>query len=285
MKKKRWIVLLILSILLIVGGIAAYLLSHPFWKKPVDPGQSHPQATTEARTRETTQAPLTTEAPATTEAPVTEPPIPETTAEPLPENPVDFEALQEINPDIYAWFYMSLSPERDDIDLPILQAGIGDDDNFYLHHDIDRTYLYEGSLYTQKANAKDFSDRMTVIYGHNMLNQSRFSNLLYLRDPDIFASHEYFYIYTPGHILTYRIACAIQFDKRHLLNCFDFSDDQVFADWIDSYILHPKSYVRSVREGMEVTIEDRIVVLSTCIERGAYRYLVQGVLIDDALTQ
>jgi sortase B len=180
---------------------------------------------------------------------------------------------------------MPLSPEREDIDYPILQARTEDDDNFYLHMDMYRNYLFMGSLYTQKKNSKDFTDRMTVIYGHNMLNQVMFSNLVYFRDSQFFENHEYFYIYTPGHILTYRIAAAIQFDTRHLLNCFDFSDDKIFSEWIQNYILEPRTMVRSVREGMEVTIEDKIVVLSTCIEYGAYRYLVQGVLISDEPTQ
>ena len=285
--KKLWLLLLILSLLLVLGGAAAYIVTHPWWEKPLDPGQYHTQATTQAPTVPTTEAPTAAPTEPVTE-PVTQAPettVPETTEPSLPENPVDFAALQEVNPDIYAWFYMPMAPDRNDIDLPLLQCRPEDAEDFYLHHGLDRGYLFEGSLYTQKLNSKDFSDRVTVIYGHNMLNQSKFSNLLYLRDKAVFDAHEYFYIYTPGHILTYRIACAIQFDTRHLLNCFDFSDDQVYSDWIQNYILNPRTVVRSVREGMEVTIEDKLVVLSTCIQHGKYRYLVQGVLISDEPTQ
>jgi sortase B len=281
--KRLWIVVLLLSLLLLLGGAAAYIVTHPWWNRPLDPAEFHTQEPTpSAPVPTTTQAPVTEPA----ETPeVTDTTVPETTEAPLPENPVDFAALQEINPDIYAWIYLPMSPEREDIDYPILQSRTEDDDNFYLHKDIYRKYLFMGSLYTQKANAKDFSDRMTVIYGHNMLNQVMFSNLVYFRDSQIFENHEFFYIYTPGHILTYRIAAAIQFDTRHLLNCFDFSDDAVFAEWIQNYVLEPRTMVRSVREGMEVTIDDKIVVLSTCIEHGKFRYLVQGVLISDEPTQ
>ena len=177
-----------------------------------------------------------------------------------------------------------MGPEKPDIDLPVLQPGPKDDENYYLHHDINRKYLYAGCLYTQPINSMDFTDRVTVIYGHNMLNGTMFSNLPVFRDSKFFEAHEFFYIYTPGHILTYRIAAAIQFDTRHILNCFDFSDDRVYEDWIENYILHPKTMVRNYRSDLDITVDDKLVILSTCLEHGASRYLIEGVLISDELT-
>ena len=230
-KRKLWLVVLLLSLLVLLAGAAALILINPWWKEPVDPKQFHSQTPTAA-------PPAISTLPAT-EPPSTGAPEPvstgtepvETTEPPLPDNPVDFRALQEINPDIYAWIYVPLGPECSDVDLPVCQSRPTDEDNFYLHRDIYRKYLFSGTIYTQKANAKDFSDRVTVMYGHNMLNGSMFAPLANLRDQKIFAEHEFFYVYTPGHILTYRIAAAIQFDTRHILNCFDFSNDRVFEDW------------------------------------------------------
>jgi sortase B len=223
--------------------------------------------------------------PQSSESATTETVLPETTEPLLPDNPVDFSSLQEINPDLYAWLYVPLSPDCKDIDLPVAQSRPTDAENFYLHRDIYRKYLFSGTIYTQKINSKDFSDRVTILYGHNMLNGSMFAPLANLRYQKIFNEHEFFYIYTPGHVLTYRIAAAIQFDKRHILNCFDFSDDEVYADWIRNYILEPKVMVRNYRKDLEITIEDRLVILSTCLEHGASRYLVEGVLISDVHTK
>ena len=199
-------------------------------------------------------------------------------------SPIDFAALEAMNEDIYAWLYIPMGPEKPDIDLPVLQPGPKDNVDYYLHHDINRKYLYAGCLYTQPVNSIDFTDRVTVIYGHNMLNGTMFSNLPVFRDSKFFEAHEFFYIYTPGHILTYRIAAAIQFDTRHILNCFDFSDDRVYEDWIENYILHPKTMVRNYRSDLEITVDDKLVILSTCLEHGASRYLIEGVLISDELT-
>lgn len=281
-KKKLWLLVLLLSLLVLLAGVAALILTNPWWEKPIDPGQFHsqtPSSTLPALSTEASTVPTGTEAPVTTETLPTE-----TTEPPLPDNPVDFKALQEINPDIYAWIYVPLGPECSDVDLPVCQSRPTDEDNFYLHRDIYRKYLFSGTVYTQKANAKDFSDRVTVMYGHNMLNGSMFAPLANLRDQKIFDEHEFFYVYTPGHILTYRIAAAIQFDTRHILNCFDFSSDRVFEDWIQNYIRNPKTMIRSVRPDVEVGLEDKLLILSTCLEHGATRYIVQGVLISDEPT-
>ena len=285
--RRLWIVVLLLSLLLLLAGAAVYILTHPWWTEPLDPSAYH----TLAPTPTAPSVPPETETPARTEPvtePVTEVPTtaaPTTTEPPLPDNPVDFEPLKEINEDVYAWLYIPMGPEKPDIDLPVLQPGPKDDVNYYLHHDINRKYLFAGCLYTQPINSIDFTDRVTVIYGHNMLNGTMFSNLPVFRDSKFFEAHEFFYIYTPGHILTYRIAAAIQFDTRHILNCFDFSDDEVYADWIRNYILEPKVMVRNYRKDLEITIEDRLVILSTCLEHGASRYLVEGVLISDVHTK
>lgn len=284
--KKRWVIVLLLSLLLLLIGVGAFILINPWWEKPLDPSQFHTVAptVTAPTVPAATTVPATEATPTLSETVPTTSTVPETTEPPLPDNPVDFASLQEINPDIYAWIYVPLGPECKDVDLPIVQSRTRDDDNFYLHRDIYRKYLFSGTIYTQKANAKDFSDRVTVMYGHNMLNGSMFAPLANLRDQKIFNEHEFFYIYTPGHILTYRIAAAIQFDTRHILNCFDFSNDRVYEDWIQNYIRAPKTMIRSVRPEAEVTIDDKLVILSTCLEHGATRYIVQGVLISDEPT-
>ena len=90
----------------------------------------------------------------------------------LADVPADFPALQKINADLYAWIEIPMGREDWDISLPILHPHGSDDDNYYLHHNIYRRYEYTGSLYTQRANALDFQDPVTVIYGHNMYDDS-----------------------------------------------------------------------------------------------------------------
>lgn len=270
-KKIIWISVLICSVLLIAVsiGIMAWVYTDggvdvsTFRKDP-------PQVST---------AP-TTESIAPSEETPTHSQQPSESMQPLlVENPIDFAGLQKLNPDAYAWIYIP----NTDIDLPILQASLSKDDNFYMHHDIEGEYDFKGSIYSQRANKKDFSDPVTLLYGHRMLDKSMFSNLHYFRDDKFFDENRYFYIYTPGHILTYEIVSAHQYDERHILNSFNFAEPEVFQEYID-YILAPKTMVANVRQGVTVTTEDHIVTLSTCTEGGSARYLVQGVLVNDERT-
>ena len=196
----------------------------------------------------------------------------------LVENPIDFKPLQETNSEIYAWVRVP----NTNIDYPIAQSAT--DDSFYLHHDIYGKWVYAGTIYTEMQNRKDFSDPHTVVYGHNMSKGYMFQNLNFFQKEDFFNKTREFYIYTPGHILTYTIFAAYQYDDRHILNSFDFTDEQVFADYLES-AKNPTFMIRNVRKEVEVTTKDKIVTLSTCYGNGKkYRYLVQGVLTNDQKT-
>ena len=76
---------------------------------------------------------------------------------------VDIKKLQqEINPELYAWLYI---PEIG-IDTPVVQHPT--DDEYYLNYNLDGSKGYPGGIYTEPTyNSKDFTDRQTVIYGHN----------------------------------------------------------------------------------------------------------------------
>ena len=65
---------------------------------------------------------------------------------------------------------------------------------------------------------------------------------------------------------------------------FDFDDDKVFQEYLD-YIQNPRSFTKVVRDNSELTINDKIVTLSTCLNSGDGRLLLQGVLIKDELTK
>ena len=197
----------------------------------------------------------------------------------LPDNPIDFKKLKKKNSDIYAWIKIPGTS----VDYAVLQS-YADDDNFYLNHDEDKNWSAYGSIYTQRANSTDFSDRNTVIYGHNMLNGSMFASLHKFREKEFFDENKYIYIYTPNHILKYKIFAAYKYDDRHILNSFDFDDDKVWREYLD-FVENPKSVIKNTRD-VELKLTDKIITLSTCIgNEDTARYLVQGVLIKDVETK
>ncbi len=202
-----------------------------------------------------------------------------TEAPPLPANPIDFATLQATNSDIYAWIHIPGTV----IDYPVA-CSTDQPDGFYLNHNIYRDYEFAGTIYSEKKNGTALMSRNTVMYGHNMLNGTMFASLHDFEDADFFEKYDTIYLYTPGHIYTYTIFAAYEYDNRHLLNSFDYSNDAVWADYL-AYATDPKTMVVNTRD-VPVTIDDRILTLSTCVgwNKNA-RYLVQGVLTYDQPTQ
>lgn len=198
----------------------------------------------------------------------------------LVDNPINFEELTKLNPDLYAW----LRIQGTVIDYPVAQSSNGDQ-NYYLHHNYLGNYEFAGTIYSQKHNTKYFIDRVTVLYGHNMLNGTMFAGLHKFSDKDFFEENETMEIFIDGHILTYQIFAAYEYDDRHILNSFDFYDDEVYAQYLED-CLSPHSSNAIVREGVELDIEDKILTLSTCTNYNSNkRFLVQGVLIKDEKTR
>ena len=65
--------------------------------------------------------------------------------------PIDFAALQQENPDIYAWIRIPGTS----VDYPILQSD-GADQSYYLNHTVDHEEGFPGSIYTEMVTQRTF---------------------------------------------------------------------------------------------------------------------------------
>ncbi|MBQ3265599.1 MAG: class B sortase [Ruminococcus sp.] len=273
LKKPVWIAILCISVAVILG--AAFFLYRYLTQEDISGESLAPTSSpaTEAPQKETSVA---TQAQAPTEKPVVEawgyhPAEPE-------DLEVSFEELMEINPDIYAWIYIP----NTNVDYPVARSTGDGDDSFYLEHNIYRQYQFSGTIYSEIKNQPDFHDRVTVLYGHNMLNGSMFASLHYFEDEGFFNENNTIFILTKDKVLTYLVYSVYTYDDRHILNSFHMDDDEVFREYIDS-TLEPHAVDAIVREGVKPTIENHILTLSTCTSGPANtRFLVQGVLVDES---
>ena len=184
-------------------------------------------------------------------------------------NPIDFDGYWEINKDVYAYIYI----DGTNIDYPILQHE--SDDSYYLNYTIDNKKGYPGSIYTEKANSREFSDPNTVIYGHNMKNGTMFHEILSYKDPDYFNQHLYIYIYTPTKILQYTVFAAYTYDDRHLLSSFDFKNQDVFQNYLEEILENSKA---NLNKDVVVNKDNQIITLSSCSSSSETRTIVQAVL-------
>lgn len=214
--------------------------------------------------------------------------------EELPENPIAFDELKAQNSDVVGWITVP-STEGTKINYPILQSNFEMDEDFYINHDINKNPLREGCIYIQRDNTPDFSDFNTVIYGHNMMNQSMFGTLKKYRNAEYFKNNRTITVYTPsytenavfhpGHIKEYEIVSAFIYDDRLIIYSFNyFMQDEQKQSFIDT-CKEPNTLVKNVVENYDVTTEDELITLSTCTSADTERYLVVAKLVKDTKTK
>ncbi len=183
---------------------------------------------------------------------------------------IDFAALKGINSELYAWIYIPDTP----IDYPVAQHMDPNDQKYYLNYDFYGGGRYAGCIFSEYGTAKDFSDPMTILYGHNMLDDSMFGSLHYFSDPDFFEQHPYFMVFTEDKLYVYNVFAAYHYDNRHLNNSFDFNNATVFSQYLEA-IRNLHTSVKNIREEAYASAEDKVLTLSTCIGgQPQYRMLV-----------
>ncbi len=195
-------------------------------------------------------------------------------------NPIDFASLKKQNNEIYSWIVVPGT----NVDYPIVQSE--SDDLFYLDHSAyDKSYIESGAIFSQSCNKKDFSDPVTLVYGHNGYSDIMFVTLHRFEDKTFFDKHKYMYIYTEDSKKTYEIYSAFRYDNRHIMNSFDFTNVSTLMSFQQTTI-NPSTTMRNVRDGANLKSTDKIIVLSTCLNNdNSGKYLVCGVLVKDEATK
>ncbi len=250
--KKRY---RIVGIIAAVAASICAVIGIRSWIQEKNAGSGYEEVRSEARSEQ--------EEPQETEED-TDPPV---------EIPIDFAALQEKNPDVYAW----ITVPGTQIDYPILQHP--EDNSYYLTHTIDGEEKTEGAIFTENYNHTDMEDPNTVIYGHDMKNGSMFQNLLNYQDREFFDANREVIIYTPDAIRHYEIFAAYLYDDRHLLQSFNFYNKDVYRQYLDS-IFSIRDMNSCIDTSIKVDTDDKIITLSTCYgSQSDKRYLVQAVLV------
>lgn len=195
----------------------------------------------------------------------------------IPEKNLDWNKLHKENEDIYAWITVTDTT----VDYPVLQHPT--DNTYYLNNNIDGTPGYPGCIYTEDYNAKDFSDKNTVLYGHNLKDKTMFSSLHNYEEEDTFSKEQYIYIWTENDVFVYKVFAAYEYNSNHLLLNYDYNNEYVYEQYIkDIFNVKDNGYgIANIKDDIDVTKEDRIITLSTCTtdHNSDQRFLVVGVLI------
>ncbi|SHK03570.1 class B sortase [Hespellia stercorisuis] len=186
---------------------------------------------------------------------------------------VNFDELLAINPDTVAWIRFD---EPSVISYPVVQ---GADNNEYLSRTFQANDNLLGAIFMNYGNHSDFSDKDTLIYGHNLnWGGEMFSQLPETYKDEAFCNaHPYFYIYTPdGKVRTYQVFAAAvvnQVSEQYIMSYKDDAEYQAHIDLIKSQSIY--------QVDVNVDKSSQIVSLSTCTNVvQSDRFLMHGVLIE-----
>ena len=185
---------------------------------------------------------------------------------------VDFETLRENGPDIIGW----LSLPDTVLNYPVTHT---DNNEYYLNHLYDGTYNKVGCLFADYENRADFSDRNTIIYGHNMRDGSMFALLNRYDEQSYFDTHRQMYLVTPkgGYVMEIFTAFAAKPEESGSKTSpwqLSWKDDGAYTTWLTA--MKERSAVES---DVTVTCSDKVLTLSTCTPGGTGRFLVMGKLV------
>jgi len=200
---------------------------------------------------------------------------PEPTAEAYV-SPIDFDALRAINPDIYAWIRI----DGTNVDYPVVRRET--DDTFYLTHDSDGETAARGAIFSEaEFNGDDFSDPVTILYGHNMKSGAMFGQMQKsYSDNAFFEEDNPILIYTPAAELRYGVFAVVPYGSEHILYYNDFTSDRVFTAFFDS-VFNIRDLRARFNEAYAPVPGDHVLILSTCLSGNmeAQRFLVMAKLL------
>ena len=179
---------------------------------------------------------------------------------------VDFDKLKKINDDICGWIYSEGTP----INYPVVYCA---DNNYYLHRTVEGEYAYAGTLFLDCRNSGSFADKNSIIYGHNMKNDTMFGTLLEYKENEYYSKHPEMFLLTPEK--KYKISLVA---GAYVLNTSEIYDLPMESSEEIIYNLLDKSTFKS---GYNYSDKDRFITLSTCInENSNTRYILIGIISD-----
>lgn len=187
-----------------------------------------------------------------------------------------YENLVKRNDDVVGWLRIN----NTQVNYPLLKdpgdiapnTGYGSEfieyNEFYLHHDIDRKYLFEGNIYMDCRDnfgaVEGLQSENIVIYGHNMLNGSQFGNLRLYKDTSYYWSNPFVYLSSIYKDYEYVIVsfCITSGNADTDFRYWDMEELDTQEDF-DYYVNRIKRD-QLLDTGVDIRYGDKLLTLSTC---------------------
>ena len=182
---------------------------------------------------------------------------------------LDFEALLAYNSDIVGWIRIP----NTSISYALVQA---EDNSKYLRHSLDLTWNEFGWPFLDYKNSPDFTDKNTVIYGHNIVSGLMFADLANIYNGSL-GNDVTINIYRSDYrLLTYKVFSAYVYDPEMYYLTTNFANDEQYSTYLNTM-----SSRSAINFNQTVGVDDTIITLQTCTSDTKRRIIVHAKLISN----
>ena len=163
---------------------------------------------------------------------------------------IDFELLRRVNPDVIGWIHLEGTP----ISYPVTK-GCGD---YYLHHNVSREESPHGCIYAEFDG--EFPTERFQLHGHNMKDNSMFTNILfYYFEDGFYEKHPVIDLKTPEADYGIRVWGTIHYPPGYEFMQCPPKEENAFRKW--------KKAIKALcpfEPTFDLALDDDIAVLCTC---------------------
>lgn len=159
------------------------------------------------------------------------------------------------------------------ISYPVLQSS---DNEYYLRHSFDNTYSQAGWIYMDYRNDSTLKDRNTIIYGHNMLNNTMFSELTKMLNNSFFdlSDNNYISLCIENKSTLWKIFSIYVTNPDTYYMSINFSSKSNYSEFLNN--IKNKSFYNF---NENISNENRILTLSTCTNLNTKRLVIHAKLV------
>ncbi len=170
---------------------------------------------------------------------------------PTEDDPLSLEKLQEQNREVVGWLYV----DNTDIDYPLVQA---DNNVKYVNTSAFGEFSLTGALFLDYRNNNDFKDVLSVIYGHNMVDNVMFGGIVLNENEEYFNSHLHGTLYDGGQYHDLRFFAFLRADSYDTKIFWPELTVDDYSEWKTRVI------EKSVHLSGDFPDNGKILMLSTC---------------------
>ena len=175
------------------------------------------------------------------------------------------QTLTEAYPNAVGWLYL---PDTN-ISYPLMQ---GEDNEFYLHHAYDGSYMTAGSVFLDYRCNPNFMNPINIVYAHNMKNGSMFAGVVKFKNAEYFNTHRYGWLSTADKVYRIDFFSVAVADWQDSI----YDGSQPLSGWISRI-----QNLSQISAGISYDESDKFISLSTCSDEFANaRTVLTGKIIE-----